>query len=122
MKTAKYARMPFYVDAVRLTEENLDEVQEWCRGDRRQEGDDFYLKVKVHRPLNDEQTKAHFGDWILRAPTGFKVYTNKAFRKSFYKVMTISKDEADRLGIEPPHEPRPKGKMPNPSVMAKKNG
>lgn len=97
IETTKFARRPFYVDAVQVTEENMDEVATWCQGDVMTDvkaitapetsGDDHpYVKVRVHRPLTERQTKAFVGDWVLYAGTGFKVYTPKAFEKSFEKA------------------------------------
>jgi hypothetical protein len=80
-------RNPFYVDAVRVTAENMQDAATWCEGDvftmATPEGEVRYVKVRVHRPLNDRQTKAFAGDWILKAGTGFKVYTDPAFIKCF---------------------------------------
>lgn len=83
----QYARKPFHIDAVQVTEENLKEVAQWCMGDVRTEargdGETAYIKVRVHRPLNERQTKAYAGDWVLYANKGFKVYTRQAFEKNF---------------------------------------
>lgn len=86
IETNKFARKPFHVDAVQVTAENMDEVASWCQGtvtrtDLSPVGD--FIKVRVHRPLTERQTKAFVGDWVLYAGTGFKVYTDKAFEKSF---------------------------------------
>lgn len=109
MKTTKYARKPFYVDAVRVTEENIDEVIEWCAGEKLTDAEEgVYVKVRVHRPLTERQTKAFVGDWVLYAGTGFKVYTPKAFDKSFEKVKHLTKAQADEAGIKVPHEKRSK--------------
>jgi hypothetical protein len=111
MKTHKFARKPFYVDAVRVSEANIEEVAAWCEG-QIQETDDgqTYISVKVHRPLTERQTQAFIGDWVLYAGSGFKVYTPKAFDKSFEKVRTLTKAQADEAGIKVPHEPRQKPK------------
>lgn len=86
----QYVRKPFYIDAVQVTEENLKEVAQWCMGDIRTEvrekGEVTYIKVRVHRPLNERQTKAYVGDWVLYANKGFKVYTGQAFEKNFEKT------------------------------------
>ncbi len=110
MKTHKFARKPFYVDAVRVSEANIAEVAEWCGGSVEKTEDDgqSYVKVQVHRPLNERQSQAFIGDWVLFAGTGYKVYTPKAFDKSFEKVKTLTKAQADEAGIKVPHEPRPK--------------
>jgi hypothetical protein len=118
MKTHKFARRPFYVDAVRVSETNIDEVAAWCQGDVQIDEDENsltqgqkYVKVRVHRPLTDRQTRAYIGDWVLYAGTGYKVYTPKAFDKSFEKVKTLTKEQADAAGIKVPHEPK-QGKKP----------
>lgn len=104
LKTHKFARKPFYVDAVRVSDANMEEVAAWCEGEIfNEDGADFIL-VKVHRPLNERQTQAFIGDWVLFAGSGFKVYTPKAFDKSFEKVKTLTKAQADEAGIRVPHE------------------
>ncbi len=109
LKTHKFARKPFYVDAVRVSEANIAEVAVWAEGSVEKTDDgQTYVTVKVHRPLTERQTQAFIGDWVLFAGTGFKVYTPKAFDKTFEKVKTLTKAQADEAGIKVPHEPRPK--------------
>ena len=85
--TEKFARKPFYVDTVQVTEENINDVAAWCEGEVRTFADgNKYVKVHVHRPLNDRQTMASIGDWVLFAGSGFKVYTTKAFFASFEPI------------------------------------
>lgn len=90
MKTTKYKRKPFYVDEVRVTEENLSDVATWCKGEVRTtkgKNPQKYIKVKVLRPLNNKQTTAFVGDHVLFSETGgYKVYTHEAFVKSFDTV------------------------------------
>lgn len=100
IETAKYARKPFQVDAVQVTAENINEVAEWCQGEvltsQPQERDtaEPYIKVRVHRALNERQTKAFVGDWVLYAGLGYKVYTDKAFGKSFKPLEGTERDAA----------------------------
>lgn len=86
LEAQKYARKPFHVDAVQVTEANLAEVALWCAGEIVQTEGVSHIKVKVHRALNDRQTKAFVGDWVLYAGTGFKVYMSKAFHSGFEQV------------------------------------
>lgn len=87
MKTVTYVRKPFEVEAAQVTEDNLNEIQDWCQGTIMSEDDGAqYVKVRVNRAMNERQTKAFPGDWVLFAGTGFKVYTNKAFAKTFQKA------------------------------------
>ena len=108
MKTNKFARKPFYVDAVRVTKNNHAEVAKWCNGTvaLNEAGEFDHIKVKVYRPMAERHTQAFEGDWILDSGSGYKVYTAKAFDKSFEKVRTLSKPQADAAGIKVPHEPK----------------
>lgn len=110
MKTHKFARKPFYVDAVRVSDANMEEVAEWCKGTIEKSEEGTFIKVEVHRPLTERQTQAFVGDWVLFAGSGFKVYTPKAFDKSFEKVKTLTKEQADAAGIKVPHEKSTKPK------------
>lgn len=105
LETTKYARKPFVVEGVRVTDENMEDVAAWCNGDIRTNTEDGsnkrYIKVRVHRPLTDRQSMAFAGDWVLYAGTGYKVYTNKAFHKSFEKATVLTKEMADDAGIRP---------------------
>jgi hypothetical protein len=99
MQTEKYVRKPFYIDAVQVTEENIAEVATWCDGELLtssggEGAKDAYVKVRVHRPLNERQTKAFVGDWVLFAGTGYKVYTKKAFEASFEKHNIYSLEDS----------------------------
>ena len=86
-----YERQPYNVEAVPVTAANMEEVAEWCGGDIRtmkkpgEAKPKKYIKVRVHRPLAEKQTQAFVGDWVLYAGTGYKVYTDNAFKKSFNK-------------------------------------
>lgn len=83
LQTTKFTRKPFEVDAVQVTAENIEEVAKWCQGEVITEDGQPCVKVRVLRALNDRQTKAFVGDWVLYAGTGYKVYIDKAFKKSF---------------------------------------
>ena len=81
--TQKYIRKPLYVDAVRITIANFDEIAEWCQGEILEANNKRCIKVRVHNPKNIRQTQAFVGDWLLYTERGYKVYTNKAFHASF---------------------------------------
>ena len=124
METELFERIPFYVQVPHaVTEENMKALAEWCKGDIRTEGSGAnarqFIKVKVSKPLTERQTKAFIGDRIIYASNGFKVYTPKAFAKSFRKVRTLTKAEAQRAGIHPPIEIR-NGTQRIPAVHSKK--
>lgn len=96
IKTTRFVRKTFTVDAVQVTADNIEAIAEWCKGELRQskpkEGlpETFYVKVDVLKPLNDRQTRAYPGDWVFKAgKNGFKVYTNNAFTAAFDRAQTI---------------------------------
>jgi hypothetical protein len=118
--TEKYIRKPLYVDAVRITEENFDEIVAWVPGEVQYEGQKKFIRVRVANPKVPRQTKAYVGDWILWTERGgHKVYTPKAFKAAFDKVMT----PADGVVTPPtaienvtPHEVSVVAEDPNPQT------
>lgn len=98
LETQRYTRKPFDIDAVRVTADNITEVAQWVDGDIRTDDVGQYIKVRVHRPASERQTKAYIGDWVLYAGTGYKCYTPAAFNKSFDKISdeTVLIDPAAR--------------------------
>jgi hypothetical protein len=92
VSTTQYIRKPLYVDAVRVTGENFDDIAAWCQGKVKEDDDPEkgtgkkYIHVRVHNPINPRQTRAYFGDWILYTEKGYKIYTNPAFRAAFDEV------------------------------------
>lgn len=87
METTTYMRRPFYVEAVRVTEENFDQVAEWCGGETHvvnaKGKKSQYIKVDVKTALEERQSRARIGDWVLFTNKNFRVYTDRAFQKTF---------------------------------------
>lgn len=102
MNIETYARKSFPVGAVQATEENLQEIAEWCGGEvQKQETKiknaikiEEFVRVPVKNPLNEKQTRAYIGDWVLVVDDSYKVYTDRAFKKSFEKVRVITNAES----------------------------
>lgn len=102
-----FQRNPFNVVAVRVTAENIEEVAKWCRGQLRRSvgpggrNTQRYIKVNVKRPLNERQTMAYVGDWVVTATDqsiqGFKVYTPKAFQQSYKQLSEHMLDTLERI-------------------------
>src|SRR3954463_15302829 len=93
IETTQYLRKPLYVSAVRVTDENFEEMASWCQGDILQDDTNGnenrpYIRVRVHNPKSPRQTKAFVGDWLLYTERGYKVYTNRAFHASFDPTVT----------------------------------
>jgi hypothetical protein len=119
VSTVQYIRKPLYVDAVRVTSKNFDEIAEWCQGqvlednEADKESAKKYIRVRVHNPINPRQTRAYVGDWILYTEKGYKIYSNQAFRASFDEATTeeilpgmsvddlVAKLRAGELGVLP---------------------
>jgi hypothetical protein len=99
-----YKRKPFFVKEIQVTAENLKDVAEWCGGTvevesfRKQRIQVPFIKVNVKEPRSDKQTKAYITDHILIAGSGFKVYTDSAFKNSFDLAQDeeFAQDTADR--------------------------
>lgn len=85
LPVTRYVRKPFVVEAIRVTAENMEEVAAWCKGEIKLLSKDGtpYIKVDVTRPLNERQTMAFEGNWVLLAENGYKVFTDKPFRNSY---------------------------------------
>lgn len=87
IQTEKFERKPFFVDAIQVTEENIEDVARWCNGELQEDDNGKrFVHVRVHRPLTPRQTQAYVGDWVLYAGRGYKVYKKQAFEKSFQSV------------------------------------
>jgi hypothetical protein len=89
IKTKNYVRRSFPVEGVQVTAENMEEVAEWCYGSVltgvKKEGrtPEKYIKIRVHRPEDEDQSRAFVGAMILYSASGFRVYSRSAFEKSF---------------------------------------
>ena len=97
LSTTHFVRKPFFVDGIRVTKENMEEVASWCKGimketqpKEKNKRPSPYIEVEVHRPANDRQKRAFIGDWVLQAENGFKVYTDAALKATFEIADTTS--------------------------------
>lgn len=95
LATTHFVRKPFYVDGIRVSKQNMEEVAAWCKGEIKQtEPKDKgkrpspYIEVNVNKPLNERQKRAFIGDWVLEAENGFKVYTDAALKLTFEMTTT----------------------------------
>lgn len=95
--TTHFVRKPFFVDGVRVTKENMEDVASWCNGTLKETDPKVkgkkpspFIEVEVHRPANDRQKRAFVGDWVLQAENGFKVYTDQALKATFEVADTAS--------------------------------
>lgn len=124
LKLEKYERLPFTIEAVEVTAENMKAVAKWCGGQIRTSGKrgiQKYIKVEVKRALNDRQTQAYIGDFVLKAGSGFKVYTPKAFSESFRKKIEdmvavagrmMNREESENQAEEEQHDSTTEDSLP----------
>lgn len=83
-QTKRARRRDIYVDYVQVTAENMPELAKWCKGKiRRTRNGAKYIYVDVLHPIEPKQSRAYVGDVLLSSPTGFKVFTERGFHKSF---------------------------------------
>lgn len=96
LEVKKFVQNPLYANAVLVTEENMAELSQWCEGAilSSHEGIPF-IKVTVIRSKHERQSQAFVGDWVLRTQFGYKVYTPKAFERSFTEI-----EESDPKAVE----------------------
>lgn len=112
MEFQRFARRVFYIDAVQVTADNMEEIASWCKGHVVQNSDHgTHIKVKVRRPLNSRQTRAEVGDWVLKAGRKFKVYTPDAFESSFVPAPEDG-DPVTKQGSPEIDDVRPSGAFP----------
>lgn len=94
IKTERYLRKPLYVQAIQVSEVNLDDVAKWCGGfvmpvvDPIPEDVDSsvtrLIDVPVVNAFNLRQKQAYPGDYVVKASNrNYKVYTDKAFKAAF---------------------------------------
>lgn len=85
----KYRSIPFVVEAVQVSLDNMEDVAKWCGGEivLEKRGGRLiqYIKVDVKHPLTERQTRAFLEDWVLKSETGFKTYSKRAFPGRFEK-------------------------------------
>lgn len=117
MTTRRYIRKPLIVDAVRITEENIEEVAVSCGGRVLRSLDDrfSFIQVPMHRARHNTENEAGIGSWLLTMrpetstrPT-YRVYRNEAFERDFLEMdPEYSEDEYGQvIGADPKPQPDP---------------
>lgn len=94
-----WVRKPFFVEATRITEDNMEIVAAWCGGKilMTKAGSDRYIKVDVKNPMSYRQTMGFVGDWILKSNGKFKVYKDESFHKVFEETELSEMPETPEL-------------------------
>lgn len=90
ISTERYIHKP--VDAIRVTNENIEQIAVWCHGTIKINTDygwnvydngRKYINLEVSHPTGRRTAKAFPGDWIVTVKGSFKVYNNRAFETTF---------------------------------------
>ena len=92
----KYEMIPDDVLAVRITDDNIEEIAAWSGftiGGNREVGRVLYmfrLNDSYMSRLNDSYISAHIGDWVIRRADGVFTHMPDVLFKSKYQRITNS--------------------------------
>jgi hypothetical protein len=90
-------RRPFFVKSVKVTEDNIDLVAEWCDGAVVDDGERLFIRVPVEGARNVRQTEAHVDYWVVRSKSRgivtFKVYRQPWLERDFIEVEDYGDDD-----------------------------
>lgn len=103
MQISPLIRKSFPAEGVQVTKENFLDVAEWCGGVVKSREGTAFIKVDVIRPINERQTEAVIGDWVIKVGHGFKVFTPESFERSF-EVMPVNEPDAIIDGLVIDHK------------------
>lgn len=87
MRIKRYRKKPVVIDAVRLTEADIDPIAFWCGGEARSEvsprdHDDVYRYILI--PTLEGVMKAEIGDWVVKGVKGeFYPVKNDIFKATY---------------------------------------
>lgn len=108
--TTKYTRKPFDVDAVRVTDDNMSAVAEWCGGtvvtvDEPSGKCTRRIDVPLKRIITTQRQNgaAYVGSWVLKSNDRFSVYTDRNLKGTFVprvEVQTDSREEVIKDALE----------------------
>lgn len=121
-----FVRKSWPVQAVQVTLLNINELADACGGEVKHDGDKEnhfsrdYIKVPVRNPINDRQTKAHVGDWLVKQGSTFKVYPDVGFRSQFELKSGGAVPGGHPKPASKPYKGKNKKKGPTPAQMPKK--
>jgi hypothetical protein len=88
MDLIEVTRRSFTVVAVRVTEEHMARIAEWCRGAITSArlvspGDTQFIELSIRKGAYVHTSYAHIGDWITKNGEQFKVYKHASFMGTF---------------------------------------
>lgn len=82
-------RKSFDIEFVEVTEDNIQEVADWCCGVIGGEGKDRFIKIIDKGAINPMQTKAFIDDLVVHhlELRTFKKFGRKSFSKSYEEIV-----------------------------------
>lgn len=103
--TAVYESKPRRVDAIQVTEENLDAIAVWCEGYLSAGVSDTrtvrWVDVPTPQTLFERRQRAYPGDWILKSHANgrYKVVHSSTFKAEFEFVKVSPVDSLDPVTL-----------------------
>lgn len=103
VQVSRFVRKETHVDAIRVTETNLDDLAVMCGGVVKSNTPGLIIGRKPHIEICSSpygtivRMKAYIGDWIIRSGTNFEVYTNSQFEALFDPVTYEKANEFDQV-------------------------
>ncbi len=93
-------RKAFAIKYVEVTEENFRAVADWCGGVAGGEGKDRFVRVIDKNAMNQRQTKAFLGDFMLwsEETRSYKAFSRKSFNKAFERLEHVEHDRSSVTG------------------------
>lgn len=102
LEFSTFVRKPFVVEAVRITEENIEEVAPFV-GQLMQKPDDSTHYIEVDPEKVPNLSRVYPGFWLTRLGKNLRCYSNKIFRDQFTEETPDIRQWADfARGIREP--------------------
>lgn len=84
VETATFIRKPLIVEGVQVSALNMPEVAAWCGGEvTSTPSKRNFIKLQMKPSPLTRQNMAFAGDWVLKSEIGFKIYSKRAFERTF---------------------------------------
>ena len=84
MEFIKHARKPFFVEAVKVTNENIAEIAEFVGTLKEKPNGALYIQVDRHKVPN--VFRVYPGFWMTRMGDHIRCYANRVFDEQFIEV------------------------------------
>lgn len=112
LKFDRYARTPFQVEAVRITEENFQEVADLIGEITTEDGKTF---IAINRKIIPTMGKAFVGWYLTRSGDSLRCYSAKVFKQQFMSLNSEARVtwEFPNDASKPPKRVWADGKLPS---------